>query len=416
MSLFQFRSSRQQPTPSETKERYRIIGLLGKGKHTDIFNCFDEELNRIVALKQLRSDFATDRSIVKMFTNEARTLGFLEHPGIVTLYDMFIDETGAPAYTMELVKGNSLRWECRNRTMAQLLNIFIKLCETLAAAHASGVVHLDLNPENIMIGPYGEVVIIDWGSSRIFDDKPYKNYVQFIREAPDPPSYDNYSSFGAISKYNSPEQAAGDIQSLSPSSDIFSMGVILYEMMSGVVPFSGNNPQSLANQIQNCNALPLNEICSDIPKHLSQICDKMMAKDPYDRYHSFNQVLNDLDHFQNSGQTFSKLTLHTGDVLFREGEQGDFAFIINSGTIEVSRIVNGMKVVLACLKRGEICGELALFTNEPRSATITALEETTISLLARESVEGELQKLSPWIQNMIYGLSKRFTKLNDYLV
>jgi serine/threonine protein kinase len=411
-----FRSSKKTVETDRKKDRYRIIGLLGKGIYSDIFNCFDEQLNRIVALKMLRSEHVSNQTIVSKFINEAKLLGFLEHPGIMTLYDIFFDENATPGYTMKLVKGNNLRGEFGNKTRAQLLNTFIKLCEALASAHDYGVIHLDLNPENIMMGSYGEVVIIDWGNALLFNDKPYKEYLQLIREAPEPSSCNQPVFNDVISSYSSPEQIAMNVDALSPSSDIFSMGVILYEMMSGKVPFASPDRVLLEKQIQFGIVPSLHEYCSDIPHLLSQICAKMMAKDPFNRYHSFNSILTDLDRYQNSGQAFYKRVLYGGDVLFKEGEQGDFAFIILSGTLEVSRMKDGYKIVLAFLKREEIGGELALFTNEPRTATITALEETTICLLSRQSVENELLKLSPWIQNMIYGLAKRFIKLNDYLV
>ncbi len=416
MSLFAFEANRHSIKKKKNKERYRIIGPLGQGKYSEVFNCFDEELNRTVALKQLREEHICNQTIVQSFLNEAKLLSFLEHPGVMMLYDIFLNEAGAPAYTMKLVKGNNLRWEYGIKTRAGLLNIFIKLCETLASVHDNGIVHLDLNPENIMVGPYGEVVIIDWGNARIFNDKPYKEYLQFICRAPLPPVWNQFSPFDSVSPYYSPELLFHQPDYLSPSSDIFSMGVILYEMMSGTVPFASNSPEQIKSQLRQCDFQPLHQRCPEIPKFLSQICAKMMAADPYNRYHSINSVLTDLDKLQNSGQTFHKRVLKKGEVLFTEGEPGDFAFIILSGTLEVSRISGGDKIVLAYLKKEEIGGELALFTNQPRSATIIALEETTLSLLSRESVENELIKLSPWVQNMIFGLSKRFLKLNDFLV
>lgn len=416
MSLFSFESKKQPVEKQKNKDRYRILGPLGKGKYSDVFNCFDEELNRVVALKQLREEYVSNQPLVQSFLNEAKLLSFIEHPGVMILYDIFLNEVGAPAYTMKLVKGNNLRGEYGIRTRAGFLNVFIKLCETMASVHDHGVIHLDLNPENIMVGSYGEVVIIDWGDARLFDDKAYKEYLQFIYKSPQFPTCDNCTLFNSVSPYVSPEQLSGDLESISPSSDIFSMGVILYEMMSGKLPFSIYDYSNVKGPINNFDAVSLYQQSSDIPRFLSQICAKMMAPDPFNRYHSFHSVLTDFDKLQNSGQTFHKRVLQAGEILFKEGESGDFAFIILSGTLEVSRVSDGDKIVLAYLQREEIGGELALFTNEPRSATITATEETTINLLSRESVQNELIKLSPWVQNMIYGLSKRFLRLNDYLV
>lgn len=399
------------------RERYRTLGLLGNGRFADVFSCFDRALNRIVALKQLRPDFRDDVTIVKAFINETKLLSYLEHPGIVALYDSFIGEEKTPCYTMKLVKGNNLRRDYGTKTRGQLLGIFTKLCETMASVHDRGVIHLDLNPENIMLGSYGEVMITDWGNARLFNEKPYTEYLTLVRDAPPPPTDTQQQQCKTtFSRYYAPEQLTEERESLTPSSDIFSMGVLLFEMMTGKMPFSAATPAELTHQICTQVIPALQACCPEIPSTLSGICSKMVEKDPFLRYHSFHEVLIDIDHFQNSGQAFSKRKLKAGEILFNEGDLGDYAFMILDGNVEVSRTIKGKKRVLAHLGREEIAGELAIFTHQPRSATIIALKECTISLLTRASVEQELQKLSPWVQRMVSGLSERFIKLNDYLV
>jgi CRP-like cAMP-binding protein len=188
-------------------------------------------------------------------------------------------------------------------------------------------------------------------------------------------------------------------------------------MITGRRPFEAKSEGELRNMILNDQAPLLNEVQSDLPHMLSLICAKMLEKDPFRRYHSFHDVLIDMDRFQNSGQAFSTIGFNAGDIIINEGEPGTFAFIVLKGSVEISKLINGERKSLARLGRNEIVGELAIFTKEPRTATVTAIENgTVIRVMDYESVEQEMQKLSPWVQNMITGLSRRFIKLNDFLV
>lgn len=397
-------------------DRYKMMGFLGKGRTADISTAFDSRLGRIVALKQLRQQQEDNPESGSAFLTETKLISYLDHPGVVSIYDSFILDEDNPCYTMKLIAGNNLAWDLSTKTRGQLLSVFIKLCETLAFVHDKGVVHLDLNPENIMLGEYGEVFINDWGNARIFDPRPYHEYMKLVKDAPPPPDDAFAQSSSHTPLYMSPEQTSGDRTALTPSSDVFSMGIILYQMMTGRLPFYSEDLTILAQQICQLNPPAMHEVSPEIPWNLSQICSKMLAKDPFDRYHSFHEVLIDIDKFQNSGQAFAMRTFATGDILIREGDPGDYAFTILSGSVEVSRMIDGEKKVLATLGKDETIGELAIFTRETRTATCTALEpNTVIRIMDRASVEKELQKLSPWVENMITGLSRRFMDLSDTL-
>lgn len=398
-------------------DRYRKLGYLGKGRLADLASYFDQRLGRIVALKRLRPDYAKHPEHLRSFLNETKLVAYLDHPGVVSIYDVFLLGDNEPCYTMKVIKGNDLRWEYSHKSRGQLLSIFTKLCETLAYVHDKGVAHLDLTPENVMIGQYGEVMITGWGNARLYDERPYQEYLKLVRDAPSPPVEDDSAPCEATPSYMSPEQTAGQREGLDALSDVFSMGVILFEMMTGQLPFRGETVEALHNQIRGYQQPLLHQLNPEVPWMLSQIGGKMLAKDPFQRYHSFHEVLIDLDKLQTSGQAFRTPMCKAGTLIVREGERGDFAFTVLRGEVAVSRMVDGQQKELARLGPGEVVGELAIFTNEPRTATVTATRDNTvIRIMDRASVEQELQKLSPWVENMITGLSKRFIDLNQRLV
>ncbi len=408
MNLFHFQQS-QALEALRQKDRYRLLGSLGKGTYTEVFSCFDCFTNRVVAMKQLRKEFLNDEKIVTAFLTEQKLISYIDHPGIVVLYDSFINSDSLPCYTMKMISGHDLRWEMRSRTRAQLIAIFTKLCETMAYVHDKGVIHLNLCPENVMLGQYGEVTIADWGTADLFDHRPYEEFLKLIKNVPTVPDVLPRNSFD-ISPYNSPEQLSGDAESISPSSDIFSMGVVLYEIITGTQPFTEKSG------LLSTSITAPQEICPDVPEMLSNICTKMLEKDPYNRYHSFHEVLIDIDKFQNSGTAFSTKTFGAGEEIFKEGDLGNYAFTVLEGQVEISRMLDGKKIILAQLGKNEFAGELAIFANEKRSATVTSINpQTVIRIMDRQSVEQELLKLSPWVRNMITGLSKRFLKLNDLM-
>ena len=154
----------------------------------------------------------------------------------------------------------------------------------------------------------------------------------------------------------------------------------------------------------------------EIPPYLSQICSKMLEKDPDKRYRSFHEVLCDLDELRNSGLLFPTKTYQAGEIIFNEGDHGTYSFIILSGRVEISKRVDERHVPIAELEESEIVGELAIFSDEPRSATATAIEPTTIRIMTREEIDRELNKLAPWVGNMVSTLSDRFIELNEKLL
>lgn len=409
--------------PFTAKERYHKAKDIGEGGLSTVTSSFDALLNRIVAVKELKEENFSDPDLLKSFITEARMISYLDHPGVVTVYDAHLTEDQQLRYTMQLIEGQTLsdfleyhmQPEVFNETyLFDVLNIFTKLCETLSYAHDKGAIHLDIKPENIILGNYGEVMIMDWGNACLYDDSLYRNYCRnFVNESSDAGILQIEAGDVILGTplYMSPEQTLSRSE-LGPTSDIFSIGVVIYELLTGQKPFAAPIVEEIIEHVRNLVPPAVHELNPDIPLRLSGIIQRMMQKAPGDRHQSAHEVLNDIQAAQTSGQAFPVWEIPAGQVIFNEGDPGDFTIRIKSGRIEISKQNQGARKVLAELGPGETIGELSVFSNIPRTATAITLEDTVVYLMRSKEVNAELDKLSPWVSQMISALSNRFDELN----
>ncbi|MEC5127354.1 protein kinase [Verrucomicrobiales bacterium BCK34] len=408
--------------PFTSKERYHKAGDIGEGGLSKVISSFDRCLNRIVAVKELKEENLSDPDFLNAFITEARMISYLDHPGVVTVYDSHLTENQQLCYTMQVVNGETLLdFLARNMQpdvvnenyLSEVLNIFTKLCETLSYVHDKGVIHLDLKPENIMLGHYGEVMIMDWGNAFLYDASVYENHFREFLEAGSEVNIQLEAGAAILGSplYMSPEQTRSR-SGLGPTSDIYSLGVVLYELLTGHRPFAAAEVDDIVENVRTLVPPPIHELNPDVPLRLSRIVEMMMQKAPGDRPQSAREVLNEIQAAQTSGQAFPEWKISAGQVIFHEGDSGDFTIRIKSGKVEISKEDGGTRTVLAELGPGDVLGELAVFSDIPRTATATALEDTVVYLMRSEEVNAELEKLSPWVSQMITALSHRFDSLN----
>ncbi|MDF1860382.1 MAG: protein kinase [Verrucomicrobiales bacterium] len=408
--------------PFSSKERYHKADDIGEGGLSKVTSSFDSHLNRIVAVKELKGEFLSDPDLLHAFITEVKMISYLDHPGVVTVYDTHLTESQQVRYTMQLVEGQTLQAfleyhiqpdVVNENYLSDVISVFTKLCETLAYVHDKGVVHLDLKTENIMLGHYGEVMIMDWGNAYLYDDSLYKDYVRkFLKDESDAQiQMEARDTILGTPLYMSPEQTLIR-NNLGPTSDIFSIGVVVYELLTGQRPFAAATVEEIVEQVRTLDPPPVHELNPDIPLRLSNILQKMMQKAPGDRHQSAHEVLHDLQAAQTSGQAFPLWEIAAGQVIFHEGDPGDFTIRIKTGKIEISKQNQGARQVLAELGPGDVIGELSVFSDMPRTATATALEDTAVYLMRSAEVNAEMDKLSPWVSQMIHALSNRFEVLN----
>ena len=268
-------------------DRYEIGALIGAGGMSDVFTARDLRLNRDVAVKVLRSDLNREQTFVTRFRKEAFAAAGLSHPGIVTVYDS--GEDPAPYIVMELVQGKTLRELINGPCDVKLaIQITEGILQALAYSHANGIVHRDIKPGNIMITDQGDVKVMDFGIARALDDVSATMTATF--------------NVVGTAQYLSPEQASGE--TADARSDLYSVGCVLYEMLTGRPPFTGDTPVSIAFQHVSADLVPPSKINPSIPEQFDHFLSVVMSKDPANRYQDANAMLADL-HRIKTGQTIT---------------------------------------------------------------------------------------------------------------
>ncbi|MFG2056136.1 protein kinase [Micromonospora sp. NPDC048930] len=259
--------------------RYRLQAVLGRGGMATVWRGVDERLGRPVAVKLLDRADAADPTTLQRFDREARTAGRLTHPNIVAVHDVGTDD-GVPYLVMELVDGTSLAALLAGGPLPidQAVDVARQICDALAAAHAQGVVHRDIKPANILLTATGTVKVCDFGIARLTHQQ------QADLTAP-------HTAIGT-SAYMAPEQASGT--AVDARTDLYALGCLLYAMLTGHPPFTGDNPLAVLWQHQHEPAPPVASLRPDTPAHLDALIGHLLAKNPADRPATATDVRNRL--------------------------------------------------------------------------------------------------------------------------
>lgn len=300
--------------------RFEFIRPLDQGGLGIVSVALDKELNREVALKEIREDRANDTLLREKFWLEAQLTGGLEHPGIVPIYGLGKSATGKLYYAMRLIKGNNLQLHIKNfhdkvkqgdmefdgQSLRRILRRFLDVCEAISYAHSRGVLHRDLKPGNVMLGPYGETLVVDWGLAKAMGVSSPQEMsssadvsVLAQPESPIRPSGSKSDSTrdGSIvgtPSYAPPEQLSGHLDLIEVRSDVYGLGAILYEILSGQAPASGKL-LDVIRTVTTGKVLPARDINPQAPIALNAICRKAMALAPCDRYESASELRSDIE-------------------------------------------------------------------------------------------------------------------------
>jgi TolB-like protein/tRNA A-37 threonylcarbamoyl transferase component Bud32/Flp pilus assembly protein TadD len=276
----------------ETLSHYRILEQLGKGGMGEVYLAEDTTLKRKVALKVLPPELATSQERLERFQREAESLASLNHPNIVTIHT--VEEDGGVRFlTMEWVEGQTLA-DLMGKggiPLERIFEIATPLADALAVAHSKGVVHRDLKPGNVMVTEDGRVKVLDFGLAKLLEEEPDLVATEMATEALTREGI----AMGTI-PYMSPEQVQG--KAVDHRSDIFSLGIVLYEMSTGKLPFEGETSADLISSILRDNPDSVTDLRLELPRHFGRIIRHCLEKDPQRRYQSALDVRNEIEGLQ----------------------------------------------------------------------------------------------------------------------
>lgn len=280
-------------------------GKIGEGGMGSVYVVDDTELDREVALKVVTGPHAD--ALEARLRREARTIARLEHPGIVPVHDIGRLPDGRLFYVMKLVRGQTLSaWAATEPGRPALLRFFTRICEAVAFAHAHGVIHRDLKPDNIMVGTFGEALVMDWGLAKALGGPRQQTDEGLPSEAPvddladtlaAPESTTRHGTVMGTPAFMPPEQARGDVDAVDERSDIYALGAILYTLLAGRPPYDGPNARAVVNQVLDDDPTSLAEIDPALPRPLVSICARAMARTPADRYPTALELADDIGRF-----------------------------------------------------------------------------------------------------------------------
>ncbi len=287
------------PTNQEPRSRYSLTRLHAEGGLGKVWLAHDSDLNREVALKEIQPHQAQHPEAWRRFIKEAQVTGQLEHPNIVPVYELArraLDDQ--PFYTMRFVRGRTLRQAIADMskadplTLPKQLQAFISVCQAIGYAHSRGVIHRDLKPENVVLGGFGEVLVLDWGLAKMVDRPDDAQEVALTEEAETEAT--RAGSLSGTPAYMAPEQAEGRLDLIDTRTDIYGLGGILFEILVGRPPHQGGNTIELFERIISGATPRARDFEPATPPALDAICAKAMAKERAGRYGQASELAEDV--------------------------------------------------------------------------------------------------------------------------
>ncbi|WP_435018831.1 serine/threonine-protein kinase [Tundrisphaera sp. TA3] len=331
-----------EPHPSRdpaASSRFHSLKLHARGGLGEVFLARDESLGRDVALKEIQPRYADDADSRSRFVREARITGSLEHPGIVPIYTLGCHPGGRPFYTMRFIDGTTFKEAlvafhsedranpdpgARSLELRRLLGRFVDVCNTIHFAHARGVIHRDIKPANIMLGRFGEAIVVDWGLGKTMGGA-----------GPVDPSLTQSGSPMGTPAYMSPEQATGRTAEVGPTSDVYSLGATLYSLLTGRAPFEGKDLEQILADVRRGQFPRPREIRRDASRSLEAICLKAMALKPAHRYQTAGTLADEVERWL-AGEPVSAYREPMGRRLWRWGRRNRWvAAMIGAASIAI---------------------------------------------------------------------------------
>ncbi len=384
---------------------------LARGGMGHVHPAMDCNLLRNVALKRLDKAYASKTFYRDSFIAEAQMNGQLEHPNIVPVHELAVDQNGVPYFTMKLVQGIPFSDWLAERDPGTIerveggIEVLLKVCDALAYAHHRGVVHRDLKPANIMVGDFGQVYLMDWGLAKLIRGEPASG-ANALMNAKGPVGTPDFMA---------PEQARGNPKDVDERSDVFGVGALLFEVLTGQGPY-GQEPdqRKTLERAAAGTVISIDAACEPfgVAKRIRAIAERATQASPDARYSSITEMQDAMRAFLHGGMHLPRKMFAPGEIIFREGDKGDAAYMIVAGRCRAYRTANGVEETLNVMEPGEAFGEMALILFEPRAATVVAVDAVTV-LVLDQVVMNEGLGLSGWTGALVRALAQRFSDLEQ---
>ncbi len=307
----------------------------------------------------------------------------------------FRDGVG-PFFTMKLIEGQTLLDWLRElerpisvESLDELVDVLIKVCDALAMAHSLGIIHADIKTPNIMLGEFGAVYLMDWGNARIGGTPP-------------PTDDSGRPQVLGTPSVLAPEQARA--WSIDARTDVFGVGAIIYTFLAGRPPYPTGTIEARINAAAYARFRPLSVVARKAPVTLRKISARAMALNPADRFQTISELGAALNAFRRARVPAPAVTLAAGEVLMQQGEPGDFVYVVREGTFRVA--IDGVDLPHTP-GPGAVLGEVAMITDKPRTATVTAITDAVVLRIGPELLQEELGRVSPWVKTLVESLAHR---------
>lgn len=381
--------------------RYQYLGLISTGGMASVHCVRDLELLRLSAMKILAPALAAQPGGVERFLREAQVTAQLDHPNIVPVYELGTDPAGNRYFTMKKVDGQTLtEWISQAgepppgpEALHEMLLAFLKVCDAVAFAHSRGVLHCDLKPDNVMVGPFGQVYVMDWGLA--------------IVDAADAPPGGQVRS--GTPSFMSPEHVSG--LPLTEQTDVFGLGAILYSILTGDTPYDADDGIKAMAEARACAIrIPAFDSGRPLLGDLGRIVEKAMAREPDHRYRGATGLRAAVE-LALRGPPVTARLFAPGAHIVVEGERGDCAFVIARGTCVAYKTVDGERVVLNRLDAGSVFGETAVLSGGLRTATVEAETEVLVKIVSGQLLHQHVGHETPF-GAVVLAQADRFRELD----
>jgi serine/threonine-protein kinase len=408
--------------------KYTINKKLFAGGMGAILEVEDRYLDRISAMKVVLPEKKDNGSTLQQFIAEAKITAILEHPNIIPVHELGLMNAAGLYFTMKLAEGEALN-AILNKLMNNdteyintyntyhMLNIFRKVCDAVSFAHSRHIIHQDIKPHNVIIGQYGEVLLMDWGLAQplkqsLSETAPTDQLARLLADL----ALTSDNRITGSPTYMSPEQTYGDPDRMCERSDIFLLGAMLYHIFTLTPPYSGKNMKEIIFKARAGDFISPQKSAPQrqIPDEINRIILKAMAFKKVDRYQNVDAMSHDIDDIiAGKWSQQVKKDFQKGEMLMTEGEIGEEAYMILKGRVRVVKERAGKKIVLGMLQSGDIVGEMSLIRKEKRSASVEALEHTQAAVLNREVLSQNLKKLPPYMEKIVSAMTDRLRVANE---